>query len=52
MTSRTVHQSLVFGGTCEERSPQLPHPSTANTEENKGGEKPKHQHQFLHCLLL
>lgn len=37
LTSRPVHKPLVFGGTCEERSPQLPHPSTENTEENKGG---------------
>lgn len=43
--SWTVHKPLVFGGTGEERSPQLPYPSTRNTEENRGGTEHKRLHQ-------
>lgn len=44
--SWAVRQPLVFGGTCEERSSQLPHPSTENTEENKTSKEMKTPHDF------
>ena len=40
--SRAVYEPLVFGGTCEERSSQLPHPSAEHTRENKRGEHKQH----------
>lgn len=47
LISWAMHQPVVFGGTCEKRSPQLPHPSTENTEENKRGKGLKNQHLYF-----
>ncbi len=51
LISWSVHKPLVFGGTCEERSAQLPHPLTEGFEENKGGQELENQLHYSDCVV-
>lgn len=57
LTSWTVYKPLVFGGTSEERSSQLPHTSAENSEENKRGKETTPtplsiQYEKLQCVSV